>query len=156
MAICGKHRGIVVENRDPQAIGRLKVKVPDVLGDAEAFAMPSLPYAGPNVGFLALPPIGANVWVDFEECDTARPVWSGCFWGPGEAPAAASNPAVKVFQTDTVKMTLSEVPGEGFAIEVGSARLLIKPNEIEIKNGAAVIRITPAQISINDGALEVQ
>jgi uncharacterized protein involved in type VI secretion and phage assembly len=145
----------VVANQDPQAIGRIEVRVPEVLGDTAVWAMPSLPYAGNGVGFLALPPVGANVWVEFEECDTARPVWSGCFWASGEAPPEAATPEVKVFETETMKMTLSEIPGQGFSIEVGSARLVLKPDLIEIRNAAAVIKITPALVTINDSALEV-
>ena len=30
----------------------------------------------------AIPPIGANVWVEYEGGDPNYPVWVGCFWGP--------------------------------------------------------------------------
>ena len=43
--------------------------------------------AGNGVGFFAIPPKGANVWVEFEGGDPDQPIWSGCFWGIGEAPA---------------------------------------------------------------------
>ena len=41
--------------RDPTSRGRLKVKVPAVLGDVEVWAMPCVPYAGDGVGFYVCP-----------------------------------------------------------------------------------------------------
>ncbi|HEX6229566.1 MAG TPA: phage baseplate assembly protein V, partial [Solirubrobacterales bacterium] len=66
----GKYRGTVEQNLDPLQQGRLQVKVPAVLGDGTlSWAMPCVPYAGSQVGFYAVPPIGANVWVEFEGGD---------------------------------------------------------------------------------------
>jgi hypothetical protein len=42
--------------------------------------LPCTPYARPNVGFYAIPPIGANVWIEFEGGDPSYPIWSGGFW----------------------------------------------------------------------------
>ena len=69
-------------------LGRVQVSVPAVLGDGRlSWAMPCVPYAGSQVGFFAIPPVGANVWVEFEGGDPDYPIWSGCFWGTGEVPA---------------------------------------------------------------------
>jgi hypothetical protein len=155
---CCKHRGTVVSNIDPQQIGRLQVQVPGVL-DAPAFAMPCVPYAGPGVGFFALPPIGANVWVDFEEGDRERPVWSGCFWGAGEMPAeAAGQPSRKVFKTDRVTLILDDTPGTGgFTVAVdGAGSMVINPIEVALDNerGSTITERGPA-VTINRGAVEV-
>ena len=83
----GKYRGTVANNIDPQMMGRVQVSVPSVLGEGQlSWAMPCVPYAGSGVGFFAIPPNGANVWVEFEAGDPDYPIWSGCFWGMGEAP----------------------------------------------------------------------
>ena len=67
----GKYRGKVENNLDPLQQGRLQVSVPAVLGEGRlSWAMPSAPFAGPQVGLFAIPPQGANVWVDFEGGDT--------------------------------------------------------------------------------------
>ncbi len=40
----GKYRGFVADNDDPQQLGRLRVIVPSVLGEAETgWALPSFP-----------------------------------------------------------------------------------------------------------------
>src|SRR5690242_1758528 len=96
----GKYRGKVVDNKDVNGLGQILVSVPDVLGQVELWAMPSVPYAGPSVGFFFLPPVGANVWVEFEAGDPQFPVWSGCFWGQGQVPASPAEETVKVLKTD--------------------------------------------------------
>ena len=44
----GKHRGFVVDNADPEQLGRLKLKVPSVLGAdvVTGWALPCVPYGG--------------------------------------------------------------------------------------------------------------
>lgn len=83
----GKYRGLVVDNQDPENLGRLKVRVPSVLGDqvATGWAMPCVPYGGEaGRGFLFVPEVGAGVWVEFEEGDLEFPIWVGTFWSkPG-------------------------------------------------------------------------
>jgi uncharacterized protein involved in type VI secretion and phage assembly len=83
----GKYRGFVVENTDPENLGRLKLQVPSVLGDAvvTGWASPCVPYGGDaNQGMLFIPEVGAGVWVEFEAGDLEFPIWVGTFWSkPG-------------------------------------------------------------------------
>ena len=109
-----KYRGKVVSNLDPDRLGRLQVQVPAVLGAGRlSWAMPCVPYAGMQVGFYALPAIGANVWVEFEGGDPDYPIWSGCFWGTGEAPALPAVAEIKVLNSGTATITLDDTPGAG-------------------------------------------
>jgi hypothetical protein len=153
----GKYRGKVANNVDPLQTGRIQVAVPEVLGDGlPSWAMPCVPFAGPGVGFFALPPVQANVWVEFEGGDPDFPIWSGCFWGPGEIPAQPPAPGVVVLQAaPQLKLELRQVPFS-FTLEVGAAmKLLYSPAGIEISNGATSIKLTAAGVDINNGALEV-
>src|SRR5205814_6931894 len=90
----GKYRGTVVNTIDPELRARLQAIVPDVLGtQPTTWAMPAAPYAGPEAGFVALPPVGAGVWIEFERGDPDFPIWSGSWWGSaGELPASAMQP----------------------------------------------------------------
>jgi len=79
----GKYRGIVVDNQDPAKLGRLKLKVPSVLGAdvVTGWALPCSPYGGAaDQGFLFIPEVGAGVWTEFEEGDLEFPIWAGTFW----------------------------------------------------------------------------
>jgi uncharacterized protein involved in type VI secretion and phage assembly len=82
----GKYRGAIVDNEDPTSRARLKVRVPAVMGDAEIWALPCLPLAGPKIGTYLIPEIGTGVWVEFEAGDPSYPIWSGCYWGDGQTP----------------------------------------------------------------------
>ena len=66
----GKYRGTVASNIDPLGEGRLLVQVSDVLdGVPSSWALPALPGASLQAGLFALPPVGAQVWVEFEQGD---------------------------------------------------------------------------------------
>ena len=159
----GKYRGKVENNVDPQQQGRLQVSVPAVLGEGSlSWAMPCVPYAGPGVGFFAIPPVGANVWVEFEAGDSDYPIWSGGFWGLGEAPVLPALDFTKVLQTDSITLKLDDTPGAGgFTLEIKPpavavpVKLVCDVNGVELTHGAASIKLTPASVSINNGALEV-
>ena len=85
----GKYRGVVVDNADPEQLGRLKVRVPSVLRDATtSWASPCAPYGGlAEQGLFLIPDVGAEVWVEFEEGNLDLPIWVGTFWSKrGGAP----------------------------------------------------------------------
>jgi uncharacterized protein involved in type VI secretion and phage assembly len=142
----GKYRGKVANNVDSMQLGRLQVTVPAVLGEGQlSWAMPCTP-------------VGANVWVEFEEGDTDYPIWSGCFWGSGECPASPAVAEMKVLKTDTAIITISDMPGAGgIKIETTSGmKIEISATGIEINNGqGASIKMNGPKISLNDQALEV-
>jgi uncharacterized protein involved in type VI secretion and phage assembly len=83
----GKYRGFVVDNADPEHLGRLMLRVPSVLGNdvVTGWATPCVPYGGgANQGILFIPEADAGVWVEFEEGDLEFPLWVGTFWSkPG-------------------------------------------------------------------------
>jgi len=138
-------------------MGRIQVSVPAVLGEGRAsWAMPCVPYAGQGVGFFAIPPEGANVWVEFEGGDPDYPIWSGCFWGRGELPLSPAVPETKVIKTDAATITLDDLAG-GITIETTAGmRISLGSAGLEIENGqGASISLSGPQVSINDGALEV-
>jgi hypothetical protein len=73
----GLYRGVVTNNKDPRGQMRIKVRVPDVLGESEtSWALPCLDI---GAGAVLLPENGSGVWIEFEAGDVSRPVWMGTF-----------------------------------------------------------------------------
>lgn len=155
----GKYRGIVANNIDPMQQGRVQVSVPAVLGEGQlSWAMPCVPYAGAGVGFFAIPPTDANIWVEFEGGDPDYPIWSGCFWGTGEVPALPAVAEMKVLKTDTCTITLNDLPGVGgVTIETATGmKIELTPMGLNIDNAqGGTISMTGPQVSVNNGALDV-
>jgi hypothetical protein len=114
----GKYQGSVVNNVDPLRQGRLQVRVPDVTGQfTSTWAMPCVPMAGPLAGTFVPPPVGAGVWVEFEQGDPQTPIWVGCFWGPGQIPplaqaaaTAAPERPVITLETNSSGVSVCDVP----------------------------------------------
>src|SRR6516164_3467460 len=94
----GKYRGAVVQNdADPDHMGSIVVTVPSIFGpDAKVTARPCLPY-----GHFFIPPVGTQVWIEFEGGHTDYPIWVGTWYprGATAAPAAISPPDNRVIQT---------------------------------------------------------
>jgi uncharacterized protein involved in type VI secretion and phage assembly len=157
----GKYRGTVTANVDPQRRGRVQVSCPAVLVDGQqAWALPSSPYAGAGVGLFTVPPVGANVWVEFEGGDIDYPILAGCFWGEREAPSTTGQASMKVLKTDCLTLTIDDTPGSGgvtLQVDGSTGPLTIKldTSGITLSNGGMKVQLGTASVSVNDGALEV-
>lgn len=161
----GKYRGKVVNNIDPEQRGRIQVMVPSVFGDVTLnWAMPSVPYAGMQAGFFAIPPPQANVWIEFEGGNPEYPIWGGCFWGLGETPSMAlvsptPIPHVVVQTTGQTVLMLSDAPGPtgGILLKTTTgAMIMINDTGITISNGkGAIIQMTGPTVTINGPAFAV-
>jgi uncharacterized protein involved in type VI secretion and phage assembly len=90
----GKYEGVVTDAADPMKIGRLKVRVPAVLGEQveSGWALPCVPAGGgKDRGMLFLPQVGDTVWVEFAGGDVSRPIWVGTFWGAPDSSGGADD-----------------------------------------------------------------
>jgi len=164
----GKYRGTVVNNVDPEFRGRLLCMVPDVLGPApsswcEACAPLAGP-AGPPMGAYMVPPIGAGVWVEFEQGDPNMPVWTGCRFGVGMVPTLALaglpvSPNIVLQTAGQNTLVISDLPGPTGGIMLKSttgATLIVNDTGIYIQNGkGAMITLIGPAVDVNTGALTV-
>jgi len=140
--VYGKYSGEVTDYHDPEFMGRIKVRVPSVLGSEPVWARPCLPYA-----HFFVPHEGTRVWVEFEAGDPSYPIWVGVWYPRESAPpeAATDPPASRVIHTPSGHMVQ-------FLDEAGEEKILIRHKDdsyisidkdgsvlIGNKNGSALI-----------------
>jgi hypothetical protein len=166
----GKYRGLVINNIDPLQIGRVMLQCADVLGEIpSSWALPCVPAAGIQAGMFIVPPIGSQVWVEFEQGNPDYPIWTGGFWGlVADVPVfATAPPAIPpgqniVLQTSGQNtLILSDAPPTpatgGIVLKsVSGAMIVVNETGIYISNGqgATITLIGPA-VAINETALTV-
>jgi uncharacterized protein involved in type VI secretion and phage assembly len=165
----GKYRGTVTQNIDPMMRGRLLCMVPDVLGPMpSSWAEPCVPLAGPTgppMGVYLVPPIGAGVWVEFEQGDPGKPIWVGCRWGSqADIPTLARaglpvSPSIVLQTAGQNAIVISDLPGPTGGIMLKSttgAMIVVNDTGIYIQNGkGASIVMTGPTVNVNTGALTV-
>lgn len=153
----GKYRGIVTEVEEGGR-GRIKAKVPAVLGDQQAtgWCDPCVPFAGDGIGFAFMPEVGSGVWIEFEGGDTSYPIWSGCYWFDGQMPSDAA-PAKKVIQTKAGHKIIFDDDGESIEItDPNENSVKLDSSGITISRGGGKLLVADPKVEINDGALKVQ
>jgi Uncharacterized protein conserved in bacteria len=167
----GKYRGTVVLNVDPELRGRIMCLVPAVLGPVPStWCEACAPLAGPTgtpMGAYMVPPIGAGVWVEFEQGDPQKPIWSGCRFAQGDVPplALASVPPLApniVLQSQQQHMLMiSDLPSTplsgGIILKsLSNAMIVVNDSGIYISNGkGALITLIGTAIDFNVGALTI-
>ena len=166
----GKYRGLVIDNIDPLQIGRVMAQVPALLGETpSSWAMPCVPAAGIQAGCFIVPPIGSQVWIEFEQGDPDYPIWAGGFWGlVADVPAlATAPPAIPpgqniCLQTTGQNMLLisdsAPTPATGGIIlkSTTGAMIVVNDTGIYITNGqGATITLVGPTVDVNIGGLTV-
>lgn len=168
----GKYRALVVDNDDPEQLGRLKLNIPSLLGDqvVTGWAVPCVPYGGGgNRGMFFLPEVGDGVWAEFEEGDLEFPIWVGTFWSkPGGATEAPKPNDQEGTETDIhrppTRQIIKTVAGHTIQFEDGSGelrillvdgqndnRIVFATNGMTITSKGNVVTMEGSGITIEDG-----
>jgi hypothetical protein len=168
----GKYRGLVKDNKDPLKLGRVQATVPSIPGMTVNWALPCAPYAGDQVGFYTIPPVGALVWIEFEGGDPTYPIWSGCFWNTGQVPTEvgtnSDDPSqVKVFKTRVVSLWVDDTDQKGQVQMIYQDPTLSDPVTVTVilnatglavsvqgSKGTSTFNMTPEDINTNSATLE--
>jgi len=153
----GIYRAKVVDNMDPDMLGRVKAQIYPMLAEVEAddlpWAVPAYPIwegSGNNTGYFAVPNVDSFIFVFFEQGDIYQPVYFA------EAPTATKGlppdrtvnyPNRKVMQTtsgiifmvdDTAKVVnITHPTGTQITIQGDGQVFVTSPNHIFI-NGLTI------------------
>lgn len=95
----GLHVATVVDNNDPDKLGRIKVKYPWSEQETTDWVRLAVPYAGKDRGWVALPEIDDEVLIGYEHGDTDHPIALGALYNKDNAPpqAGGDENELKVF-----------------------------------------------------------
>lgn len=169
----GFYLGLVTNNEDPEKLGRIKLAVPGLVEPESNWAWPigTVGGGGSEVGFYAVPPVGAKVGVFFRQGSITNPFYVAGNWGKpdgvSEAPLAVQTAdagtqhQIRVFESERYSMVFFDVPGQEYMMvrdkQAGAFILLDgptgqmsleAPTGISIKSTGSVL-IDALDVSIN-------
>lgn len=152
----GKYRGLVTDVDDPEKMGRVKAKVPEIYQEEESpWASPVVPFAGAQHGLVAIPEVGDGVWVELEGGDPSRPVWTGCWWGSGELPSPGGTQTRALITSTGHKFVLDDQNAEIHLLHSGGAEVKLTNDNIALTIGQAEAKLTSDEISLKIGTTEI-
>jgi uncharacterized protein involved in type VI secretion and phage assembly len=172
----GVYPAIVVDNRDPDGQGRVKVSLPwmpDDSGGYKVWARVATLMAGKDRGTWFIPDVDDEVLIAFEMGDPRRPYIIGAMWNgqdtPPESMDGAGNNFVKsITSRNGVTITLDDQDGqEKLILETpGGQKITLQdgPGRVEIKdsNGNSVTLqssgvsvVAAAKVSVQASTVEV-
>jgi hypothetical protein len=142
--VYGKYQGTVMNNLDPNNLGRLQAFVPSILGEVPTgWAKPCVPYGGPTSGFFSVPPVGAGVWIEFEAGNVSLPIWTGCYWGEGELPlnppGDVAQPTTRIWRTETGLTVVMDDAAQSITLTDGATL-----NSVVVSVATGTVTITGA------------
>lgn len=137
--LMGKFRAKVVNINDPNRQGRIKVSCPRVLFEAtSAWCLPCIPCATDGVGDYFLPKVGDSVWIEFEEGDISKPIWSGGWYSENQIPISAQE-RVDLKRVITYNGSIIEL-SEG-AVSISST------STVNLKVGSSTLSLDSGRLS---------
>jgi uncharacterized protein involved in type VI secretion and phage assembly len=153
----GVYRGIVLNNLDPEQLGRLELQVPSVKAlAAGTWAPRCAPLAGSQKGAYFTPAVGDEVLVAFESGDVNFPIVLGYLWnGTQQPPAEAVGPppdgVIEIKSRAQHAILIRDTPGPLGGVEIHSAGgAMISVNDVAITitngKGAAIVLQGPSVV----------
>jgi len=166
--------GLVTDNKDPQKLGRVKVKLPVISETDTSWWCPIiLSGAGKNRGWFFIPEIDDEVLCIFEHGDLGRPLVVGALWnGKDKAPdqnSSGSNPRRLIrsrqnnkftFDDEENKIIIEDGAGKGkITFDSGANKIIIEALEGDVcfqsPKGEMKIVAKSAQFKASAGNVEI-
>lgn len=154
--------GIVVDNKDPDKLARVKVKFPSLPGQDTSWWAPLVSLGGGNErGWFFLPEIDDEVLVMFEHGDIGRPVIIGALWNGKDAPPdtnGGQNERRSIVSRNGSKIVFDDAEGTvSFEDGDGHGKITIsKENKITIESATGDVCVQAPAGELNIVANELQ
>jgi uncharacterized protein involved in type VI secretion and phage assembly len=139
--IRGVSVGVVAQNKDPDGLGRVKVRFPwREKPDETYWARIAVPMAGSGRGTWFLPEVGDEVLVACEADMVEHPYVLGCLWNGQDLPPERNRDG-----RNDIRMIHSR-SGHEIVFDDGAQGRI----DIHLKDGKRVVRLDPDGIQIKD------
>lgn len=159
----GLYFGFVVENVDPEQMGRVTVTVPGLIEPESGWAWPiGMGGGSAQSGVWDVPKVGAGVGVMFHQGDPDEPVYLAGWYGKGEAPAPAKAASpedaankIKCFESDRHLVVLDGAKNQvlvkdketGMLISMSGDKIELGGEGLSPAMHSLVLGSTPCQFS---------
>jgi uncharacterized protein involved in type VI secretion and phage assembly len=173
--IYGVAVGVVTDNKDPDSLGRVKVKLPWLGDNVEStWARVAVPMAGDKRGLFYLPEVDDEVLLAFEHGDISYPYVVGALWNGKDAPPEtnsdgknnkrliSSRSGMTLLFDDTSgseKLQLADKDGkEALTIDMAGKKVsLVSSGDLELTASSGTITISGKTVKIDsDGDAELK
>jgi hypothetical protein len=165
------YMGVVVDNKDPEKLGRVRVRIPGLIDpgpSALAFPLGWPGAGGKQRGMFAPPPVGAEVGILFSQGDIDHPHYLCGHPGRGEAPVETEESTPEdatrliVIESERWRVTIDDRPGReqlqlrdkktGDVIEIDgvNAGVQIKGTSEVLVSSVGLIKLDAAVIMLGD------
>lgn len=135
----GKYRGRVADIEDPEARGRIKVRIASLFGEhLTDWALPCFALASDKAGLFGVPPKDSWVWIEFEQGDPNFPIWTGCFWDKRstlpEAAHLQPGKSLAILTAAGHSIDIRDEQEKGISLQVANGpSLRMKPDSVVLK-----------------------
>src|SRR5262245_46487942 len=133
----GVYSGSVIDNKDPDGLARVQVRVPGVI-DTGAWARLATMMAGRNRGTLFVPEVGDEVLIAFEQGDQRAPYVIGSLWNGKAKPPTADVTSTKLIRSRSGVALRIDDKTSSLVIETASGQ------RITLQDGPGSVRVEDA------------